>query len=289
MRAVNPPSATAALMALLDTDQFEMADLFTFSLRSGTVLRYTSADMTLTVNGNTYSATGPLIARGATKNSVGLEVDVLDLKVQADATHLVDGVPFVRAALTGVLDGAEVTLERAFGPAWGQPMVASITLFVGRMGSPEYDNGLSIPVKSHTELLDTAIPRNVYQPACLNTLYDAGCGVDRLARTEFGTVTGGTTSSITTDLNARPDGYFALGVFLFTSGVNSGVQRSVKWDASGRFDFALPLPKAPAAGDTFSVVPGCDRSKSTCESKFNNIIRFRGQPFIPSPETSSPG
>lgn len=288
MRAVNPPSAEAALMDLLDHDQFVMADLFTFTLLSGTVLRYTTADRPLTLNGNTYAADGPLITRGATRCAVGLEVDTLTLKVQADASNLVDGVPWTRAALTGVFDGAEVMLERAFGPAWDQPMVATVALFSGRMGGPNYDNGLTIEVKSHTELFDTKIPRNLYQPACLNTLYDTGCGIDRDSKMETGAVTVGAVTNIQTNLVGQQAGYFALGVLTFTSGVNAGITRSVKWYQTGCFDFALPLPKAPAAGDTFNVVPGCDRSQATCNSKFNNVIRFRGQPYIPSPETSTP-
>ena len=88
-----------------------MADLFTFELRSGTVLRYTSADISLTINGIAYSALGPLIERGSTSTSVGLDVDVLDMTIHATSTDLVDGVPFTRAALTGAFDGAEVTLD----------------------------------------------------------------------------------------------------------------------------------------------------------------------------------
>jgi uncharacterized phage protein (TIGR02218 family) len=276
-------------MALLATGQFVMADLFTFTLASGTVLRFTSADMAVTVNGHTFSDTGPLITRGSTRTAVGLEVDVLDVKVRADATHLVDGLPFVLAARTGAFDGAEVSLERAFGPAWNQPMIATVDLFAGRTADIDYDNGLTIPVKSHTELLDAPVPGNIYQPSCMNTLYDAACGIDRAARMQAGAVTGGTANSITTNLTSRPEGYFALGVLAFTSGANSGVTRSVKWDVSGSFDFALPLPSPPSAGDAFTVVPGCDRMQSTCESKFNNKIRFRGQPYIPAPETTAPG
>ena len=47
----------------------------------------------------------------------------------------------------------------------------------------------------------------------------------------------------------------------------------------------MPLPNVPAVGDTFSVFPGCDKTKTTCAGKFSNIARFRGFPFVPVPET----
>jgi hypothetical protein len=35
----------------------------------------------------------------------------------------------------------------------------------------------------------------------------------------------------------------------------------------------------------FVAVPGCNRSLDACTFKFGNRIRFRGEPFIPLPET----
>lgn len=288
MKPVTPPEATAALRELLASGQFVKPDLFTFRLPSGTVLRYSSADVPITVNGHTFVVDGPLISRGKTRSAVGLEVDELELVVHADDSHLVDGVPFVTAVLTGVFDGAEVTLERAFGPSLLEPMIATVELFTGKVAEREFDDGLVITVKDPTELLDAQVPRNTVQPSCLNTLYSANCGVDRAARVESGTITSGTVRTIQTTLASRPASYFTLGVLAFTSGANSGIRRSVKSDAAGTFSFALPLPHVPQAGDTFTVVPGCDRTMASCQGKFNNLIRFRGQPFVPAPETIAP-
>jgi hypothetical protein len=47
-----------------------------------------------------------------------------------------------------------------------------------------------------------------------------------------------------------------------------------------------PLVAAPSPGDTFTAWPGCDRMLATCEIKFNNRLRYRGQPWIPAPETA---
>ena len=37
-------------------------------------------------------------------------------------------------------------------------------------------------------------------------------------------------------------------------------------------------------GDKFEITAGCDKEFSTCCSKFNNAINFRGEPNIPRNE-----
>jgi hypothetical protein len=39
-------------------------------------------------------------------------------------------------------------------------------------------------------------------------------------------------------------------------------------------------------GDQFKLLPGCDRTLSTCTNVFNNAIHFGGFPYIPTPETA---
>ena len=36
-----------------------------------------------------------------------------------------------------------------------------------------------------------------------------------------------------------------------------------------------------APGDTFAVYPGCDKRLETCIGRFNNVINFRGEPYVP--------
>ena len=58
MRAASPQ-----LIALLDADQFVMADLYTITTVQGDVFRYTNYDFDLVVAGQTYSSSGPIISR----------------------------------------------------------------------------------------------------------------------------------------------------------------------------------------------------------------------------------
>lgn len=282
-------AASAALINLLNTNSFVMADLFTITPKnSSSVLRYTDADIDLSYIGNTFSSKGPLISRTGTKLSKGVEVDTLTLTISADATHLINGVPFMAAALRGALDGAEVRLERAFMANWGAPIDGALIIFTGNVSDISGTRSeLSIEIKSDLELLNIKMPRNITQPGCLNAVYDTNCAANKAALTVSGTVTAiGATSNWIGTGNAQASGWFDQGVIKFNTGPNAGVQRTVKAYSPGNFWFALPLPNMPQVGDTYSVYPGCDKTMATCSSKFANLPRFRGFPFIPAPETA---
>ncbi|MGV0960108.1 MAG: DUF2163 domain-containing protein [Limnohabitans sp.] len=286
-------SYTPDLIALLNSStQFIMADLYTITLATGTVLRYTGADVDITYGGNTYSARGPLIRRGQVRTVLGLEVDTLGITVMASATngdHLLEGEPFIPAALKGALDGASVLLQRAFLTDWGQPPVGAVVLFSGRASDMSGKRTeLNGDIKSDLELLNTKLPRNIYQASCLHTLYDAGCAANKADLTVSGSVTGnnGTGQWIQSGLSVT-SGWFDQGVITFSTGPNAGQRRTVKAYASGQFWFALPLSNVPTVGDAFTVYPGCDKTQATCQSKFNNLSRFRGFPYIPIPETAT--
>lgn len=174
-------SASAGLITLLNTAvQFVMADLYTFTLVGGTVLRYSAAEIDLVVGGNTYSKSGLKFERGKYRAVAGLEVDQLDVTIYSDANALVSGVPFQQFVRNGGLDGAQVKLERFFSSSWTDTSNGTIALFVGRVSTAQAGRTVTkLTVKSLLELLDIPMPRNIYQPGCLHTLYDAGCTLNK--------------------------------------------------------------------------------------------------------------
>ena len=127
------------------------------------------------------------------------------------------------------------------------------------------------------------MPRNVYQPTCLHTLYDSGCTLVKNAFGTNGTVGAGSTASLINWSGANAD--FQQGSITFTSGVNAGVTANGE-RRRGRHlaDARYPLQSPPAAGDAFTVYYGCDHTPGTCQSKFNNLANFRGFPYVPPPQ-----
>lgn len=281
-------SADPALVTLLSTaHEFWIADLYTITLVDGTVLRYTSADVDVVTGGRTFSKSGPLIQRSRTRIAIGTAVDSLDLTLSAQSDTLLSGLPWLHAISNGALDGATVDLERAFASAPGAAIAGTVLLFSGRVSDTTTDSlNARVIVRSHMELLNTPLPRNLYQPPCGFSLYDTGCGVNRASYAVNSSVASGSTRQVINCALAQASGYFNIGELVFTSGANLGVRRTVKNYTPGVVTLAYPLPKAVAVGNTFTIYPGCDKRLTTCDTKFANKARFRGTPFVPVPEAA---
>jgi uncharacterized phage protein (TIGR02218 family) len=76
-------------------------------------------------------------------------------------------------------------------------------------------------------------------------------------------------------------GYFDFGKIAFTGGLNNGLSREIKAYVPGQITLYLPLPYLAAIGDTYSIVAGCDKSFATCRDRFDNVVNFRGEPYVP--------
>lgn len=292
-----------ALTALLASRKFAAADLYTFTLIGGGVLRYTSYDVDVTVGGNTWSAggtTGPFFDRTDNKAKchwkIGIAVDQLIFDVIPGAAQ-VNGQPFLAAVRQRVFAGAELELDRAFfaPPGAGAPLsipgaTGTLVLFVGRVAEVNFSRtAATFNVNSHLELLNQNLPRNLYQAPCINTLFDASCALNRASFAVSGTVAAGSTPFVVDATLAQASGYFDQGSIVFTSGANNGVSRSVKSysiGTPGMLVLLSPLPNVPAPGDTFTAYPGCDKTQATCTNKFSNLVNFRGFPYVPVPETA---
>ena len=83
-------------------------------------------------------------------------------------------------------------------------------------------------------------------------------------------------------------GYYDMGVMTFTSGSNVGISRVVSKytnTGTGVITVVPPFPYTVNTGDAFKITPGCDKSMTTCQKKFNNLINISAFPFVPLPET----
>lgn len=284
-------SATAQTLAILASGQWYKAELYDIVLaNSAGTLRWTSYDLPLTVGGNLYSP-DVIIRRGNVRQERGIKVQTMELTVlpQLDAPTpvTVSGLSLPAALRRGVFDGAVVTMYKVFMSSPTDTSAGAVQWFSGRVNEVSPGRWSSrMTIQSHLELLNIPMPRNVIQTGCLHSLFDTGCGLSKASFTSTATCTGSSsTTTFTYSGLAQATGYFDLGVITFTSGVNNGVSRTVKSYASGTIVVINPFPSAPANGDTFSIVPGCDKLQATCSSKFSNIARFKGFPYVPVPET----
>lgn len=280
-------NANTALQNLLTNQSaYFMADFFTITLSTGTVLRYTTADVDLVANTFLFSSVGAYLARGNTRVTRGIEVDTLDVSIYAGLQQTVNGVPWLQAIANGVLDGATIKLERGFAADPSSAIVGTIILFSGRVAESTVGTSAgTLTVRSDLEILDIKMPRNLYQSGCINTLFDAGCGVNKVSFVSNAITASGSTQSILLCNLSQANDYFTFGEITMTSGANAGVRRTVRAYQTGQITLAYPLPKPVTIGDTFQAWPGCDKTSTGC-AKFSNTARFRAFPFVPVPETS---
>src|SRR5271165_975569 len=232
-------STTAAVINLLDAAMaapdapIAFAECFTFITTTGTQYTWTNVDYPVTYSGSTFLANGPLVQGLKYKGTIGLEVDKQQITISARPTDTINGAPFLIALRDGAFDGAPVYRDRVFLTAPNGTVVGGVRMFQGRVSTVDNVGRTSatLTVASDLVILDYDMPRNLFSPTCVHTLYDAGCGVIRGTYSASGTAgsgSGGGTiffggpAPLPAVPGASPAGY-AQGSVVFTSGANSNL------------------------------------------------------------------
>ena len=123
--------------------------------------------------------------------------------------------------------------------------------------------------------------RLAWSRGCPHALYDIGCRADKAAFAISMQVTALTPVSVTSPaLIPLADNYLSGGFFEWelTEGVLE--RRPIETQAAGVM-VVLGITDGLNVGDWITVYPGCDRTSSTCESKFNNLLNYGGFPHMP--------
>lgn len=277
------------MAALLESNQFVIAELYTITTVQGSEYRYTNYDYSLIVGEKAYLSNGPIIERDSLSCKIGIELDSLSVAVSINDDVMLGSLPFLQAVHNGQLDGARFKLERVFmDPKHPfDTSAGTIKLFDGLIVEPDFTRSqLQFSVKSDLDVLSVQMPRDLYQPSCKNTLFDMRCGLNREQHAVVASVDDDSTLSRIVCTIAKPQGYFTQGVVEFTAGLNVGIKRTIRLHENGSLLLTLPLTQMPAIGETIKVYPGCDKTMDTCSIRFNNLKRFRGEPFVPVPETA---
>src|SRR5437870_11150677 len=114
------PCSAALAAYLAANDTFVIADLYTFALASGEVLRYSGWTAPLAIPGTAFPAgslnynalaytdfaLGPRFGRSKVTTKIGVEPTELDIAVFAGAADRIGALPFAEAVPAGLVDGA---------------------------------------------------------------------------------------------------------------------------------------------------------------------------------------
>ena len=275
-------AAPALVVFMNSARQGASFDLWTITLQSGTVLRWTDADIDLTTLDARTFIRGPVITRGRVKWMRGIEVDQLGVTLSS-SQQLIDNQRLPVFATAGGFDGATFQLERIYLND-ANVVQGQLVWFLGVVTDVDpTDFGASITVKSQLTQLSQQLPRNLYQASCLNDLYGSNCAATKIGGSAAVSEVWSPTTFISLDIGSGS--IYTLGIVKFTTGANAGISRTVLYQSATILYFSRPFPFRVMAGDIMTIYAGCDKTFATCRDKFANTGRFRGAPFVPVPET----
>jgi hypothetical protein len=288
--------ASSQLTAHLAGPVTTLASCWEITRRDGQIFRFTDHDRDLEIAGALYAARFGH-ARTAISSDASMAVDNLDVEGIIDAESLRE--EDLRA---GLFDHAAV---RIFLVNWATPAMGILRLRRGWLGEVVLtDTGqFSTELRGLTQALQQEIGE-LYTPECRADLGDARCKINLAALTVMGSVTtvearrvflctltplGGADEPDAPEPPGPippappPEDWYTGGLLTWTSGPNAGLAIEVqRWEAGpSRITLYLPPGYPIMAGDSFSLSPGCDKRFATCKAKFNNILNFRGEPYVP--------
>lgn len=89
-------------------------------------------------------------------------------------------------------------------------------------------------------------------------------------------------------LSSDTDDFYKFGAVKWLDGANQDISMEIKgWtDSTRTIELFLPMPYTMVVGDRFEIYPGCDKAVATCFAKFNNVVNFRGEPYVPGEDAT---
>lgn len=315
----------AATLAIVASGVALKVEFWQITLANGANYYFTTGEQNALISGNVYKG-GLIFVRDEIRQKCGTEVGSLDMTIEPQFDYpggqpLIAGGTFLSQARAGVLDNATWLMSKGFFLAPGSnPVTANGYTYTPPTLGNQWDwspglipwwagitseiqagrSSADITLDDATSILaNQQMPRNMIQAGCVHRVFDPGCTLVKAQNTYTGKLIGsiaGNSAATNLSSTAFGNGYFNQGIVTYTSGVLNGASFTVSLSVSlgGVLTMVMPFPSAPAINDTFSILPGCDKTFPTCTSgkfvlptgvKGSNGLHYRGAPFVPQPET----
>ena len=165
-----------------------------------------------------------------------------------------------------------------------QPDLGTVPLLRGSLSGITFSRN---QLRAEIVSLSSRLQQNLLvqtSPTCRAHLGDKQCRVKLAVHTVTGQVTkiDNNNQGFTDDKRGEATNHFNQGLLTWLSGNNQGLIVDIKrFKKGGTFSLFEPLIKAIQVGDKYRVVRGCDKTIQTCETVFNNVVNFRGEPHLP--------
>ncbi|QQP96485.1 DUF2163 domain-containing protein [Lysobacter enzymogenes] len=288
-------SIPLALAGHLDLDATSWTLLMKVVCKDGTILGFTTLDADLTYDDGggdlVYSAD-----QGFTPERIQATADLGVDNTDLEGWYSLDGVTEQRIR-AGLFDKAEVWVYRV--NFMDLSMGHEIWNY-GTLGESRYsETGWTTEFRSLKQQLKQPLCQ-FYSLTCRARFGSKPIGTPGAEITERKpcnkemTWVGGAVTSVssarrvfTDSSRGEADGYFQPGVIRWLTGANAGAQIEVFGYAGKQFTLSLPVPYPIQPGDIYEVRQDCDNSLTMCKDRHDNILNFRGEPFVPVADADS--
>lgn len=262
-----------ALKNHLSQEVATLCTLVKITRKDAVIVGLTDHDSNVIYDSVTYVASGSFTPR-AVVSSAGLNVDHGEIEAVFSSDLIRE-----EDVLAGLYDHAQVTLMLVNYTA---PEDGVLVLRHGHWGEMSLRGGQFVAeLRGLAQALQYEIGE-LYSPTCRAMLGDARCKVNLAAYTAASAVQSVEGALVFKDAaRTEPAGFFAHGTLKFTSGDNAGWYGEVKAYVGGEVTLLIPPPQPMSAGDGYQIIAGCDKSFSTCRTRFSNGVNFRGEPHVP--------
>jgi uncharacterized phage protein (TIGR02218 family) len=277
-------TAGAGFVSMLSNERTTLATLWKITREDGTELFFTDHSEDIAHDGDTYDASLGFMA-STLNNKSDLSVDSIDVQGFLNVAGVSEG-----DISSGLYDYAsvEVKLINYEGNLNSDFMLVAS----GKLGEVSNKKEFFLAeIRGLAERVQRQVGQ-LYSPTCRAILGDAKCKFDLVSgSTEQGTP--GTFASVGVDavysnqsfqinaLSVDSRNIFGGGQVEWITGDNTGLKMEIKSSAQGKLTLVLPMPNTVQVGDTVKVMVGCNKRFSTCVSKFDNAVNFRGEPHVP--------
>lgn len=250
-----------------------LATCYRITRVDGIEFGFTDHDEALNVEGLEYDSISGFTPTSIESKS-DMSVDNMEIEGMSFPSKITEA-----DLLAGIYDYAEVEV---FLVNYEDLDAGRMILKRGKLGEVTLSKQMfHAEIRGLTQHLSQTIGK-IYSPTCQAILGDSFCKVNLATCIMKSQVTKiiDKQTFVAKSLTQKA-GYFAGGEVKWLSGNDIGTKMEIKEFDNSMVTLVLPMGSDIEIGDQFSIVAGCDKSRETCISKFNNILNFRGFPDVP--------
>jgi len=253
-------------------DLTSTAYIWRLERRDGVAIGFISHDRDLIIDDFLYRA-APGLRPSTVAMSDSLDIDNVEIDGVLTANAITDA-----DLMTGRWNGARLELSLV---DWSNTSNRPKLLIVGEFGEiSRSGDAFRVEILGPTQFLNAPVAPPT-SPTCRAEFGDRQCQQNLGRYRQELKLTSSAGNQLDFDGLNQLGNLFALGELRWLTGLNCGLVFAIL-SGQGNMITLADLPVLPMqVGDRALLTQGCDKRLTTCQNRFQNVVNFRGEPFLP--------